>query len=61
MVFLKYGVETVIIAHFVIDAWLAGLPLLMSHNLYFIISGIIVIILAFIPIPVLAFSFKNKK
>lgn len=62
IVFLKYGLETVLIAHFVIDAALVGLPLLKSHNAYFVISGMIVIALAFIPAVILiAIAFKQNK
>jgi len=61
LVFLKYGIEAVLIAHFVIDASLVGLPLLKSGNPYFVASGIVVICLAFIPIPVMIVIFKNKK
>ncbi|MBI4846459.1 MAG: CPBP family intramembrane metalloprotease [Candidatus Omnitrophica bacterium] len=60
MVFLRYGLESVIIAHFVIDAVLAAMPLLKSHNPYFVLSGLIVIALAFLPLPVLCL-FLNKK
>jgi hypothetical protein len=48
-VFLKYGLETVIIAHFVINASIAGLPLLRSTNPYYFISGIVVVALALLP------------
>ena len=62
--FLKYGLETVIIAHFVINASLVGLPLLKSHNPYFIVSGLIIISLALIPIliliPLIKLKLKNK-
>lgn len=61
IVFLKYGVETVIIAHFVIDATLAGLPLLRSHNPYFVTSGVIVIALAFVPIIIMLVIFKKRQ
>ncbi len=49
-VFLKYGVETVIVAHFVINASLAGLPLLRADNLYYRGSGLIVLGLALLPL-----------
>lgn len=61
IVFLKYGVETVIIAHFVINAILAGLPLLRSHNPYFATSGVIVVALAFLPIIIMRVVFKKKR
>jgi len=53
MVFLRYGLETVIIAHFVINAVLGALPLLRSHNFYFIFSGLVVIGLIAAPAVVL--------
>jgi hypothetical protein len=50
LVFLRYGLETVLIAHFVIDAFLSGMPLLKSGNPYFWFSGIAVLALAFVPL-----------
>jgi hypothetical protein len=47
--FIKYGLMTVIIAHYVIDAIFIGIPLLRSENSYFLTSGIIVVILAALP------------
>jgi hypothetical protein len=61
IVFLRYGLETVIIAHFVINALLAGLPLLRSHNLYFITSGIIVVCFALLPIIFFVIKFEHRK
>ncbi|MBN3037879.1 MAG: CPBP family intramembrane metalloprotease [Candidatus Omnitrophica bacterium] len=61
MVFLRYGIETVIIAHFVMNATLAGLPLLRSHNSYFVISGVIVIALAFVPVILVSLFRKRLK
>ena len=61
LVFLKYGLESVIIAHFVIDAALVGLPLIRSGNLYFVISGIIVVALAFLPLVVITWYIKRRK
>jgi hypothetical protein len=58
IVFVKYGLETVIIAHFVFNASLVGLPLLRSHNPYFIISGLSVISLALAPILIIAIRLK---
>ncbi|PIQ88410.1 MAG: hypothetical protein COV72_08895 [Candidatus Omnitrophica bacterium CG11_big_fil_rev_8_21_14_0_20_42_13] len=54
IVFLKYGLETVIIAHFVIDAFLGAMPLLKSSNVYFLASGLIVLSMAFIPFIIMA-------
>ncbi len=53
MVFLKYGLEAVLITHFVIDAALVGLPLIRSQNAYFMISGIVVVAIVFLPVPLL--------
>ncbi|MBU0549301.1 MAG: CPBP family intramembrane metalloprotease [Candidatus Omnitrophica bacterium] len=63
MVFLKYGLLTVIIAHFVIDAVFAGLPLIKSHNPYFVASGIIVVLLIFLPLLIVPLSrfIKTKR
>ena len=61
IVFLKYGLETVLITHFVIDAALVGLPLIKSQNTYFMISGLLVIAVAFLPIPILIFIAKKRK
>ncbi len=60
VVFLRYGLESVIIAHFVIDALLIGMPLLRSGNSFFAISGVIAILLALLPIPVMAFLCRKK-
>jgi len=59
--FLKYGLETVLVTHFVIDAALVGLPLIKSHNAYFMISGIAVVAIAFLPVPVLMFFTRRQK
>ncbi len=48
--FLRYGIVTVIVAHYVIDAVLAGLPLLQARNPYFVVSGYAVIACALIPL-----------
>lgn len=60
IVFLKYGLEAVLITHFVIDAALVGLPLIKSQNTYLMISGIVVIGIVFLPVPGLMFI-KGKK
>lgn len=54
VIFLKYGLETVIITHFVINASLGVLPLLRASNSYFFVSGVMVVSLAFI-VPAGAF------
>ncbi|MFH2138695.1 MAG: CPBP family glutamic-type intramembrane protease [Candidatus Omnitrophota bacterium] len=61
IVYVKYGLETVLITHFVIDAVLGGLPLLRSHNLYFTASGAIVMLAVFIPVIILFFMAKKTK
>jgi len=61
IVFLKYGLASVLIGHFVIDAALVGLPLLKSHNAYFISSGVIVVALALSPVFVFGLLAYRKK
>jgi hypothetical protein len=48
--FIRYGLITVIVAHFVYDAIMIGMPLLLSSNLYFFWSGIAVVGVMAIPI-----------
>ncbi|MBI3597733.1 MAG: CPBP family intramembrane metalloprotease [Nitrospirae bacterium] len=38
--FIRYGLITVVVAHYVFDAVIMGMPLLQSSNLYFFWSGI---------------------
>jgi hypothetical protein len=60
LVFLRYGLEVVIIAHFVIDAVLGVLPLLRSHDFYFIFSGLVVV--GIIAAPVVAlYTLRSAK
>jgi len=47
--FLRLGLVTCIIAHFVVDAFLLGAPLLATNNTTYVISGSIVIGLALAP------------
>ena len=61
VLFLRYGLETVIIAHFVIDACLAGMPLFTSGNLYFMISGVAVIAAAFLPLGIIWYFVEKRK
>ncbi len=61
MIYLKYGVETVIIAHYVYNAVMIGLPLLRSQNYYYLISGLIVIVLLLIPVLILPLLIKIPK
>jgi len=60
VVFLRYGLEVVIIAHFVIDAVLGVLPLLRSHDFYFIFSGLVVVGLIGAPVAILYFLRSRK-
>jgi membrane protease YdiL (CAAX protease family) len=60
IVFLKYGLETVLITHFVIDAALVALPLLKSHNSYYFISGAVVVTIALLPLLMIYFPFGRK-
>lgn len=59
-VFLRYGLESVIIAHFVIDALLVGMPLLRSGNPFLIMSGCIVLLLALLPVPIMAWVSRKS-
>lgn len=57
LVYLKFGIETTIISHYVYNATLVGWPLLKADNMYFKISGFLVLILIMLPllfIPLLA-------
>ena len=60
VIFLKYGLECVIITHFVIDAVLAGLPLLKSQNTYYFLSGLAVVAFALVPILALMIMAKVR-
>ncbi|MFH1046272.1 MAG: CPBP family intramembrane glutamic endopeptidase [Candidatus Omnitrophota bacterium] len=55
LIFLRYGLETVIIAHFVINATLASVPLLRSHSSLFVSSGVLVVALALAPLALFPF------
>ena len=48
-VFWKYDIETTVIAHYTYDALLVGWPLLRSGNLYYVMSGAVVTLLALVP------------
>jgi len=48
--FLRFNIMTCIVAHYVIDAIFIGIPLLRSGNVYYIISGVIVCLLAAVPL-----------
>ena len=47
--FLRFGLVTVIVAHYVVDAVALGMPLVSSSNPTYIVSGLIAIGLALIP------------
>ncbi len=47
--FIRYGLMTCIIGHYVVDAIFLSVPLLKSQNTYFLVLGIAVIALAAIP------------
>lgn len=53
--FFRYNLMTVIIAHYTIDAFYIGYPLLKANSTYFFVSGIIVMSLALLPLISLAF------
>lgn len=59
--FLRYGLIAVIVAHFVFDAVLMGMPLIRSSNLYFNLSGIAVIGVMFIPVILWAIAAAKNK
>lgn len=50
ILFIRYGIVDCIIAHYVIDAVMIGLPLLRSGNTYYIASGAVVCLLAATPL-----------
>ena len=61
VVFLQYGLEAVLITHFVIDAALVALPLLKSKNIFFMGSGLIVLLVMFLPLLMVLLNFKKQK
>ena len=60
-VFVKYDIMTVLIAHYVIDATLVGMPLLLSSNMYYFGSGMVVVLLMLIPAFVTGGIIAKKK
>lgn len=60
VVFLKYGLEAVLIAHFAIDALLVGLPLLKSNNPYYFFTGVMVLTVVLLPVPVAVALCKKR-
>jgi hypothetical protein len=49
LAFLRLGLLTCIVAHFVVDAVLIGMPLLSSGNAAYVVSGVVVMGFALIP------------
>jgi hypothetical protein len=47
--FLRLGLLACIVAHYVVDAVLIGMPLLTSNSAYYVLSGFVVIALALLP------------
>lgn len=47
--FLRFGIWSVLVAHYVVNASIVGLPLLRSDSPYFIVSGAVVLLLALLP------------
>ena len=58
--FLRFGLLTCIVAHFVIDAVLVGTPLLTSGNSAYLVSGIVVMGIALLP-AVLGLAARKRK
>jgi hypothetical protein len=59
--FIRYGLITVIVAHYVFDAVIVGMPLLQSSHLYFFWSGIAGVAVMAVPIVLsLARSIRRK-
>lgn len=48
--FIRHDLWTVIIAHYVFDAFIVGLPLLKSSSAYYQLSGLAVILLGLVPV-----------
>jgi len=59
--FLRYDLMTVIIAHYAIDAIFVGIPMLKSGNTYFLVSGVVVMALAALPLLSLLFLRRKQK
>ncbi len=59
--FVKYDIMTVLIAHYVIDATLVGMPLLRSGSMYYFGSGVVVVGLMLVPAIVAGASLSRKK
>ena len=59
--FVKYDILTVLIAHYVIDAVLVGMPLLMSSNMYYFGSGVIVVGFMLIPAGFAGIGFLQRR
>lgn len=50
LVYLRFGIVATVIAHYTVDAVLSGTVLLQSSNIYFRISGLIVMALMVLPL-----------
>lgn len=48
--FIRFNLMTCIVAHYAVDAIAIGLPLLRSGNAYYIFSGVVVCLLAAVPL-----------
>src|SRR5690606_37144747 len=48
--FIRYDLWTVLVAHYVIDSFLVGLPLLKSSSSYYQLSGLAVLLLGLLPV-----------
>ncbi len=61
IIMIRYGILATLIWHYAIDAALVGMFLFGSKNLYFIISGVIVVGVVFIPFIWVLISYLKKK
>lgn len=57
--FLRFDVATTIVAHYTYNAVIVGQPLLRSHEPYFLLSGLAVVFLPFLPL-LLAFLKRQR-
>lgn len=61
LILIRYGILATLIWHYAIDSLLVGMFLFASGNTYFIVSGVIVVGVVFIPVVVsIVKYFKNK-
>ena len=59
--FLRYDILTTLVAHYAFDAFLIGMPLLISNNNYFRISGWIVVFLGVLPVVPAAVVWARRR